>query len=67
MTDPAGLRVVRGEPTDEEIAALVVALRLREPAPAPAAARASGWTERAACTQRLPARRGPGVWSRSLR
>ena len=71
MSDTAAgplLRVVKGEPTDEELAALVVALttqRLPVAAPPPGTP-TSGWT---APEQRL--RRtitaGPGAWRASAR
>ena len=60
------LRVVRGEPTAEELAALVAVLASRPAvdAPAPDAPRPSAWTDRARYVRRaLP--RGPGAWKAS--
>jgi hypothetical protein len=48
--DRAVLRVVHGDPTDEELAALVAVLAARAAAgggPAPAPRAMSGWTDRA--------------------
>jgi hypothetical protein len=69
MTDrPAGerplLRVVRGEPTAEELAAVVAVLAVRSrPAavagPEPPAA--GGWADRTAALRR-PLAPGPGAW-----
>jgi hypothetical protein len=61
------LRVLRGEPTDEELAALVVALLARgAPATAPGAEAGppSGWRDRTA-TLRAPLPAGPGAWRAS--
>ena len=65
---PAGepvLRVVRGDATPEEIAALVAVL-LSRPAPAgPAPRRApSAWADRSRLLRR-PVHPGPGAWRRS--
>jgi hypothetical protein len=61
------LRVVNGQPTAEELAALVVALTTQPPDEAPAApARPSGWTDRAAAL-RGPLAPGPGAWRASAR
>jgi hypothetical protein len=62
------LRVVRGTPTDEELAAVTVMLLAR--APAPAAAPAAGpslWVRaaRPGTTGRLPAYRGHDAWRAS--
>ena len=61
------LRVVRGDATEEEIAALVAVISSRsggvadgEPVPAPA----SAWTDRSALV-RTPVRPGPGAWRAS--
>jgi hypothetical protein len=58
------LRVVRGEPTAEELAVLVAVLSARSAAPAPAAPSRPAWAD--------PGRRlglvhrpGPGAWRRS--
>ncbi|MFE9242560.1 acyl-CoA carboxylase subunit epsilon [Nocardiopsis sp. NPDC006938] len=69
---PSHLVVVRGEPTDEELAALTAVLAARA-----AAARASagatvperpvsGWRDRARGV-RAPLRPGPGAWRLSTR
>jgi acyl-CoA carboxylase epsilon subunit len=61
------LRVVSGQPTPEELAALVVVLSAQPPAPAPAApTRPSGWADRAAAI-RAPLAPGPGAWRASGR
>ncbi|HEV2640202.1 MAG TPA: acyl-CoA carboxylase epsilon subunit [Actinocrinis sp.] len=48
MTEPALIRIVRGEPTAEELAALLGVLAAAGSAPdeQPSAAPASGWTDR---------------------
>jgi hypothetical protein len=69
--DPV-LSVVRGQPTDAEIAAVVavLALRARQGAAAQAAARTvpaaarSGWSDRSR-QLRQPFAAGPGAWRRS--
>ena len=56
------IRVVRGGPSDEELAALVVALRSRRPAarkPEPV----SGWARREDLLRR-PLHPGPDAWRR---
>jgi Acyl-CoA carboxylase epsilon subunit len=61
------LRVVRGNPTAEEIAALVAVLAARAPAGGAAARRGSvrnGWSERSRLL-RAPLPRGPGGWRAS--
>jgi hypothetical protein len=61
---PPYLRIVRGEPTGAEVAALVAVLAARAAAaPAPAPPRSS-WADP---TRRLglPPRPGPGAWRRS--
>jgi hypothetical protein len=62
------LRVVRGEPTDEELAALVaVVAALGGSGAGGAAARTrSGWADRSALLRRPPAP-GHGAWVRSGR
>jgi len=65
------LRLVRGDPTPEEAAALVAVLTARaraaqaahsgEPAPPP-----SGWRDRARVLRRPPAP-GPGAWQAAYR
>jgi len=59
------LRVVRGEPSDEELAAvtavlLAAAARAEEPPPA----RRSAWADRSALMRRTPYP-GPGAWRAS--
>jgi hypothetical protein len=61
------LRVVRGAPTDEELAALTVVLAARAAAPAePAAQPRSEWRDRASLLRR-PLHPGPGAWRASAR
>jgi len=64
------LRVVRGQPTDEEAAALAVVLAAKLAAsPAPGRARrgsAGGWAD-CARALRTPLARGPGSWRNSAR
>jgi acyl-CoA carboxylase epsilon subunit len=61
-------RVVRGTPTDEELAALTVVLAALaaapRPGPRPAAATATAWNDPAA-RLRGPLRRGAGAWRAS--
>ena len=66
MSDDAPLlRVVHGgQPTDEELVALVVALSSRE-AVAPEPPRRSAWADRARLLRR-PVRHGRDMWRRSL-
>ncbi|MGH3713852.1 MAG: acyl-CoA carboxylase subunit epsilon [Micromonosporaceae bacterium] len=62
------LRVVRGAPTDEELAALTVVLAAKASAgagPAPAEPR-SEWRHRAALV-RKPLHHGPGAWRAAAR
>ena len=61
------LRVVRGEPTPEELAALVTVVAARasggtEPEPV----RSSAWADRSV-SLRQPLQPGPGAWVRSAR
>jgi hypothetical protein len=60
------LRVVRGTPDDEELAALtaVVASIASGPRPAPEQAPRSRWADRAALVRR-PLPFGPGAWRAS--
>ena len=64
MTETPYLRVVRGEPTAEELAALVAVLSARSVAAAPAAGPRSAWADPARRLG-LTARPGPGAWRRS--
>jgi hypothetical protein len=69
MTEPEPLlRVVAGQPTDEEAAALTVVLAAKLAArPAPGRAGRSavgGWAHRAQAL-RIPLTPGPGAWRRS--
>ncbi|MDN5772139.1 MAG: acyl-CoA carboxylase subunit epsilon [Microlunatus sp.] len=67
LVDPA-LRVVRGHPDSEELAALVVVLSLladgsvTSPAPAPTNGWAAPWRG-----MRAPLRPGPDAWRMSVR
>jgi hypothetical protein len=59
------LRVVRGDPTAEELAALVTVLSARAAAPVDTAtSRRSAWNEPARLVRR-PVRPGTGGWQRS--
>jgi hypothetical protein len=64
VTETPFLRVVRGEPTAEELAALVAVLAARAAVPAPAAPARSAWADPARRLG-LTARPGPGAWRRS--
>jgi len=70
MTEPEPLlRVVRGQPTDEEAAALAVVFAAKLAA-RPAGAReeratVGGWADRARA-MRTPLTPGPGAWRRTL-
>jgi Xaa-Pro aminopeptidase len=56
------LRIVRGEPSDEEVAALVAVLSARSAATAaPEPQARSAWSDRAALL-RKPMLPGPGAW-----
>ena len=68
MSEPEPtLRVVSGQPTPEELAALVVVLSAQPPAEAPVApARPSGWADRGSAI-RAPLCPGPGAWRASGR
>jgi len=64
---PAGepaLRVVRGDATPEEIAALVAVLLSRSGDEVPPAPARSAWADRSRQLRR-PLRPGPGAWRRS--
>ena len=59
------LRVVRGEPTAEELAALVAVLAAKAGASAPEPPRQlSAWTDRSLLVRR-PVAHGPGAWRAS--
>ncbi|MGZ4469782.1 MAG: acyl-CoA carboxylase epsilon subunit [Nocardioidaceae bacterium] len=59
------LRVVRGEPSAEELAALVAVVAARAAASGPRPpARVSAWTDRSRRVRR-PLRPGPGAWQAS--
>lgn len=59
------LRVVRGEPTAEELAALVAVLAARSAAGAPEPPKpVSAWTDRSLLVRR-PVAHGPGAWRAS--
>jgi hypothetical protein len=61
------LRIVRGEPSDAELAALLAVLAAGSGAPAAAAPEApSAWRDRAALL-RKPLHPGPGAWRASAR
>ena len=71
MTEPEPLlRVVAGQPTDEEAAALAVVLAAKlaaRPAPGRAGAEhaaVGGWADRARA-MRAPLTPGPGAWRRA--
>jgi hypothetical protein len=68
MTEPRPLlRVVRGEPADEEIAALAVVLAVKlaaRPAQDRGRGPAGGWADRARALH-VPPAPGPGAWRRS--
>gem|GEM_PF-632309 len=60
------LRIVRGDPSPEELGALVAVLAARSAAapPAPTARAVRGWGPRAGGV-RSPLAAGPGAWARS--
>jgi hypothetical protein len=70
MTDPEPfLRVVRGQPTAEETAALAVVLTAKlaaRPAPGPRGRATGGWADRGKAL-RAPLTPGPGAWRNSAR
>jgi Acyl-CoA carboxylase epsilon subunit len=57
-------RVVRGTPTDAELAALTVVLAAAAPRRAPEAVTCSAWTDPMA-RMRRPLHAGPGAWHTS--
>jgi len=66
MTEPV-ITITRGNPTDEELAALVAVLLTQPAAPAaPAPAAASGWSAYWRSV-RPPVQPGPGAWRLSGR
>jgi Acyl-CoA carboxylase epsilon subunit len=67
MSDAPLLRVVRGTPTEEEVAALVGVLLLARPAPVPPAVPVSRWARsaRPGAGLRAGLRAGPGAWRAS--
>ena len=58
------LRVVRGEPTAEELAALVAVVTARATASRPETTPVSVWTDRSRLVRSCPAA-GPGAWRAS--
>lgn len=65
MSEHPHLRIVRGNPTDEEIGALVAVLSALRSAEEPTTpARRSAWSERRALV-REPLAHGPGAWQAS--
>jgi hypothetical protein len=65
MTEKPVLRIVRGEPTDEEVAALVVVVSsLQAPETAAEKPRRSAWSDRRVLV-REPLEHGPGAWRAS--
>jgi len=61
------LRIVRGEPSDAELAALLAVVAARSGAPAaPEPEAPSAWRDRAALL-RKPLHPGPGAWRASAR
>lgn len=65
-TDEPALRVVKGDPTPEELAAVVavVAARAAAPVPAPTSSTPSTWADPGA-RHRGTHRPGPDAWRRS--
>ena len=63
MSETPYLRVVRGEPTPSELAALVAVLATRSGPAAPAPRVRSAWADPA--RQLRVGRPGPGAWRRS--
>jgi hypothetical protein len=58
------LRIVRGEPAAEELAALMAVVAARAVGPRPESTPGSAWTDRARLVRRTPAP-GPGAWRAS--
>jgi hypothetical protein len=65
VTETPYLRVVRGEPTPEELAALVAVLAARSVPVAVAPRVRPAWSDPARRFGRLAHRPGPGAWRRS--
>jgi hypothetical protein len=66
---PVVIKVERGSPTPEELAAVVALVQARAAAMAPAEGpenRAGVWADPARAVLRQAARPGPGVWRRSV-
>jgi Acyl-CoA carboxylase epsilon subunit len=63
---PVALRVVRGDPTPEQIAALVGVFAVMSGGQPPEGPRSSAWTG-ASKARRVPSRRSPDAWRLSLR
>lgn len=61
MSDTPFLRVVRGEPDDAELAALLTVLAASAAAETPATPPASAWRDRARSLH-APVLHGPGAW-----
>ena len=62
------LRVIRGDATDEEIAALLAVIAAKNATATDAETgrpTANAWTDRAAAGLRRPLRPGPGAWTAS--
>jgi hypothetical protein len=64
VSDRPVLRVVRGEPTDEELAALVAVLSTLGSEPETPEATRSAWSDRRVLV-REPLAHGPGAWRAS--
>jgi hypothetical protein len=58
------LRVVRGDPTAEELAALVAVVTARAAAAGPESTPGNAWTDRSRLLRRCPTP-GPGAWRAS--
>jgi len=63
-TDRPLLRVVRGEPTSEELAALIAVVTARSTTSPAGPAFRSAWTDRSRLVRRCPPT-GPGAWRNS--
>jgi hypothetical protein len=64
VSDQPILRVVRGEPTPDELAALVAVVTGRSAATPPPGGEVTAWTDRGRLVRRSPAP-GPGAWRAS--
>lgn len=64
MSNEPILRVVRGEPSDEELAALVAVVSSLRPAPQPEPTTRSAWARRNSLV-RSSHSHGPGAWRAS--